>query len=122
LGKALLSHFSGRETYPKIIALADIDPRLVDTVICGCRCFHPREIPEIIKDQEITMGILTVPAENAQEVSDLFVGAGIKGILNFTPTSVKTPEDVYVERIDLGITLEKTAYYTALYMQDSSPV
>jgi redox-sensing transcriptional repressor len=119
LGRALLSHFSRREIYPQIIAVVDVNPQLLNTVICGCRCFHPDEITEIIRDQEITMGILTVPAKNAQQMSDLFVEAGIKGILNFTPSPIRTPDSVYMERIDLSIALEKVAYYTVHYAHNA---
>lgn len=118
LGTALLSHFSGREAYPNIIALVDIDPELIGTVICGCRCFHPEEIGEVIEEQAITMGILTLPVEAAQTITDLLIEAGIRGIVNFTPTSVITPESIYVERVDLGISLEKAAYFTAYFIEE----
>ncbi len=100
--------------------MIDIDPQLIGTVLYGCRCFHPDEIGEVIVEQRITMGILTLPVEAAQKTTDLFIDAGITGIVNFTPTSVITPESIYVERIDLGISLEKAAYFTACFIEDKT--
>ena len=54
--------------------------------------------------------ILTTPESVAQQVADQLVEAGVKGILNFTPSRVKTPQDVQVHHIDLGIELQSLLF------------
>ena len=46
------------------------------------------DLEEVIKDQQIEVAILTIPAQQAQEVTDRLVSANIRGILNFTPCSI----------------------------------
>jgi len=62
-------------------------------------------MPDIVKRDHILMGIITVPAANAQQVADRMVEAGIVGIFNFAPTDLKVPEGVVVrnERMAVGI-------------------
>ena len=59
----------------------------------------------------ITIAILTVPGEVAAEVKDMLVENGIKGILNYTPTPLKVPDNVYLEEYDITTSLEKVAYF-----------
>ncbi len=59
----------------------------------------------------MTIGILTVPPTAAQAAATALVEAGVGGILNFAPISLQVPEHVYVEDIDLTMSLEKTAYF-----------
>ena len=56
--------------------------------------------------------MLTVPAEAAQKMADICVQAGIKGILNFTPTTLLVPEGVKVNDSDVTVLLQSLSYYT----------
>ena len=53
----------------------------------------------------VHIGILTVPAEAAQEIADEMVAGGIIAIWNFTPTRLQVPEHVIVENIDMSSSL-----------------
>jgi len=66
---------------------------------------------EIIVEEEISIAIITVPADNAAIVAERLVMAGIKGILNFSPKPLNVPPHVYLEEIDMITSLEKVAYY-----------
>jgi len=57
------------------------------------------------------MGIVTVPRDQAQDVADGMVDAGIRGILNFAPVPLKVPPYVHVEDIDVSMSLEKVAFF-----------
>jgi len=111
LGQALLINFSQRDAFPEIVAAFDIAEDKVDTVIHGCRCFRRTEIGEVIKDQAISIGIITVPPDAAAETASLLVDAGVTGILNFAPARIKVPDHVYIEHVDLTVTLEKVAFF-----------
>ena len=66
---------------------------------------------EIIQDKEIKIGILTVPGDQADETVRIMVEAGIKGVLNYTPTPVEVPDDVYLEEYNMISSIEKVAFY-----------
>ena len=60
---------------------------------------------DICKKNGIKLAILTVPASAAQEICDMIVKAGIKGILNFAPCKLKVPEGVTVRQENLALSL-----------------
>ncbi|KEO84307.1 redox-sensing transcriptional repressor Rex [Tumebacillus flagellatus] len=69
------------------------------------------EIERTIQDRDILIGIITVPAPEAQKVADRLVGSGVKGILNFAPVSLRVPSHVSVRNADLTTELQTLAYY-----------
>lgn len=112
LGRAILAFFQGRR--PKLIIRAafDRDPGLADRIIHGCRCHPDSQLDAIIQKENIQIGIIAVPAREAQNVALKMVTAGIKGILNFAPIPLSLTSGIYVENIDLTMSLEKVAYFT----------
>jgi redox-sensing transcriptional repressor len=113
LGRAILSYFSYQQPTLSIVAAFDSDESKTNRVIGGCRCYHIREFDEKIKELKITLGIITVPAQHAQDVADMMTQAGIKGILNFAPVPLRVPEEVFTDRIDITTALEKIAYFAS---------
>lgn len=111
LGRAILSYFNYKHQGLAIVAAFDSDPSRTDRVITGCRCFHTNEFAAKVKELEITIGVITVPADKAQEVADMMVAAGIKGVLNFAPVPLNLPEEISTDRIDITMALEKIAYF-----------
>ncbi len=112
LGRAILSYFSYQQPTLKIVAAFDTDENKTNRVIGGCRCHHLRDFAEVVKKEGITLGIITVPAQGAQEVADTMTAAGISGILNFAPVPLRVPDNVCTDRIDITTALEKVAYFT----------
>ena len=111
LGRAILSFFQRRRPKLEITAAFDSDPWKVDRVVQGVRCHALADIERVVKEQGITLAVLTVPAGAAQEVADTLVAAGIKGIMNFAPAPLRVPLGVFVEDMDLAMSLEKVAYF-----------
>ncbi len=56
------------------------------------------------------MGIVTVPAEAAQDVTDQLIESGVKAILNFSPRVLKVPADVILRNVDLSVNLEVLSF------------
>ena len=79
--------------------------------IAGCRTYNIVQMPPILKDKNISVGVIAVPADAAQEVADAMIAAGVSGLLNFAPVSLHVPDTVYVENMDLMTALEKVAYF-----------
>jgi len=111
LGKAITTYLNGKRTKLRIIAAFDTDPDKTNRVIAGIKCYPMSEIHKIIKEQDISIGIITVPPEDAPSVSETLVNSGIKGILNYTSTSLNVPQNIYLEEYDMITSLEKVAYY-----------
>ena len=111
LGRAILKFFPGRRPKLSIVAAFDNDPRKFGRVIQGCRVYNISDLSSVVAELGITIGTITVPAEEAQNVADILVREGINGILNFAPTNIRVPPNVYVEDINMTISLEKVAYF-----------
>mgnify|MGYP001172870919 FL=1 len=111
LGRAIIGYFSGKRTKLTVVAGFDMNPEKVDRVYAGVWCYHFDRLTEIIKNENITIAVLTVPASEAAVVAEILVMAGINGILNFTPKPINVPSNVYLEEYDMITSLEKLAYF-----------
>ena len=67
--------------------------------------YHISRAKEEIQKLNAKLAILCVPAHSAQEVTDILIESGVKAILNFAPTTLKTPDDVEVRQIDVAANL-----------------
>ncbi len=110
-GKAISAYFQGKRPTLEIIAAFDSDPEKNGTTIAGIPCYGMKQLEYVIKEKNITIAILTVPPQFAQQVARDLTMAGIKGILNFTSVQLKVDENVYLEGYDMITSLEKVAYY-----------
>lgn len=97
LGKALLRDEGLLNFGLQIVKAFDIDRTKVGQKIDGTEIMHLNDFREMAQESDIKIGIITVPAENAQSVADLMVAWGIRAIWNFAPARLKVPDDVIVE-------------------------
>ena len=111
LGKAIISYFRGKRTKLTIVAAFDVNAEKIDRIYNGVPCHHIDLLPKIIRQENITIGIITVPAEQAAPVAETLVLSGIKGILNFTPKPLNVSPYVYLEEYDMITSLEKVAFF-----------
>jgi redox-sensing transcriptional repressor len=111
LGRALLDYYSARSRNLSIRAAFDTDPYKAGRVIHGCHCYDLEQMPEILQAEGILVGIIAVPAGAAQQTADRLIRAGVQGLQNFAPIPLRVPSSIYVEDIDLTMSLEKVAYF-----------
>ncbi|TCO09653.1 redox-sensing transcriptional repressor Rex [Natronoflexus pectinivorans] len=100
LGTALL-HDHGLVQYGlKISTAFDVDPNVIGKKIGEVQIHH---IDEFIqrKGHGVRIGILTVPAQNAQEAAQMMIENGIQAIWNFTPVRIVVPEHIVVQNTSL---------------------
>lgn len=100
LGTALLHDHGLRQYGFQIVAAFDVDPAVVGQVIGGVPIYHINDF-ERLRDEKVKIGVLTVPVEYAQEVTDRMVAGSIKAVWNFTPVRIKVPEGVVVQNTSL---------------------
>ncbi len=110
LGRAILAYFSSRHPRLSIEAAFDTDHAKVDRVIAGCRVYNMADLEQVVSDVGITMGIITVPSQFAQDAADQLIHAGIRAILNFAPVKLHLPDTVVQDELDITMKLEKLAY------------
>jgi redox-sensing transcriptional repressor len=112
LGRALLKYRGFRNRGFRIVALFDNDPQKIGHTFDGMTVRPLEDLPRVIAEQNISLGVLSVPAESAQQVADQLVTGGILGIFNFAPMPLNVPPSVSVVAVDLSVQLEHLAYKT----------
>jgi len=110
IGKALF-HYGGLEQSGiKVAAGFDIDP--VKFNRDAPQPVLPLEdLVAFVKRRHVVIGIIAVPDYAAQQVLELMLSAGIKGVLNFAPICLKAPEGCIVNNINLESELENLIYF-----------
>lgn len=110
LARALLRYQGFREQGFEIVGLFDNDPRKIGLNIEGLTVEPVQRIPARVPLLRAEMGVLTVPSEAAQPAADALIQAGVRGLLNFAPTLLKTPAHVRLVTVDLTIQFEQLAF------------
>ena len=112
IGHAILNYSGFSENGYYVAAAVDSDPALIGKVINKDICIRNiNEAEEIIKENDIKIAMLTVPAAVAQDVAEKLIGYGIKGILTYAPVILYLPEDIQVEYLDPVLSLQHITYY-----------
>lgn len=101
LGSALIAD-SGLNNYGlNIVAGFDVDPDVTGSDRGGIPIYDIDEMERVCRDTRAEIGIITVPASQAQLTANHLVEAGIKALWNFTPFRIVTPADVVVQNISI---------------------
>jgi redox-sensing transcriptional repressor len=111
LGRAVTTYFIGKRSRLNIIATFDVDTNKIDRVISGVKCYPLSRLKEIVESYQISIAIMTVPADAAIEVAAQLVDANIRGLMNFTTVPLHVPDHVYLDEYDMITSLEKVAYF-----------
>ena len=126
LGQAI-AHYPGASDYEfSFVGLFDPDPSKVGLQIRNLEVMHPDHLKDFVRSHQVDMGFIAVPADRAQDVAQLLVEAGVKGILNFAPVVIQPKmlerpgfepekeeewEGVIVENIDFLAGMKRLAFY-----------
>lgn len=95
----------------KIIGLFDHDPTKLGRIFEGIEVRSSDELENFVRENNVKMAIITVPADAAQDVAVQLVRGGVEAILNFAPIKLNVPEHVQVASADLTLELQRLAYY-----------
>lgn len=101
LGGALLRDSGLRHFGLEIVAAFDINPELVGKDLGGIPIFHSDDFEAKMKEYDVNIGVLTVPINIAQEITNKMVDGGIKAVWNFTPFRIRVPENIVVQNTSL---------------------
>ncbi len=117
LGQALLG-YSGFAAYGlNILAAFDVVP---DADMVECKKIYPMDqLESFCRQNKVLMGIVTVPAKNAQEVCDRLIQNGIKAIWNFAPTHLDVPGGILVQNENMATSLAVLSMHLQARIKDN---
>ncbi len=110
IGTALLKYRGFEDEGIRIVAGFDLDPAKINRKL-KVPVLPADEMPDFIREQRVTIGIIAVPDAAAQAVCDTLVATGIRGILNFAPIVLRAEEGVIVNNVNLQNELENVIYF-----------
>ncbi|QGQ96835.1 redox-sensing transcriptional repressor Rex [Paenibacillus psychroresistens] len=111
LGRALSNYNAFLKDNMKIVAVFDAMESKVGDKINNLTVQPMQEMKQTIKSMNIRIGIITVPASEAQHVADEFIQSGIEAILNFAPAIIKVPNEIRIHHADFTTELQSLAFY-----------
>lgn len=113
LGTAFLNYNFMKNNNMKIVMAFDTDRNKAGTKIGGVPIFHIDDLEAEVNGVQVA--ILTVPAAEAEGITNRLVDQGIEGILNFTPARITVPDNIRVHHIDLAVELQALVYFLKHY-------
>jgi redox-sensing transcriptional repressor len=112
LGKALVENENFKKRNYRFVAAFDSNPQVVGRQLpCGLTIKSYDEIEKTVQTLGIEIGIIAARPSEAQRAANLLMGAGVKAILNFAPTHIRTPRCCIVENVDFSVKLENLVYH-----------
>ena len=111
LGQAIAEYGGFEPQGFEILAAFDSNRVVVGTVVGGTRVLHADQLEPFLADNKVDIGIVAVPAHEAQRVVDRLVEAGIRAILNYAPVMTHVPRDVVIRHIDPVLAMQSMTFY-----------
>ncbi|MBP1155303.1 MULTISPECIES: redox-sensing transcriptional repressor Rex [unclassified Paenibacillus] len=111
LGRALCNYNAYLKDNMKIVAVFDSQQAKIGESINNLKVKPMDELGDTLQEFKVRIGIITVPAIEAQQVANQFVEAGVEAILNFAPMIIKVPGEIRVHHADFTTELQSLAYY-----------
>jgi len=100
LGSALLGYDEFENSGINIMAAFDTDPNKIGSIIRNKQVYPLNKMAKYVEENDVIIGIITVPAEHAQTVCNIMIKADIAGIWNFTPATLEAPEHIVIKNQD----------------------
>ena len=111
LGGALANYVNFAPLGFSVVALFDNDKKIIGSEVNGLKVNAASRMKRIIAERAVDIGVIAVPADEAQGVADLLIAAGVKGIWNFAPIKLNVPIDIPLVNEDLSIGLSALSYH-----------
>jgi len=110
IGSALVSYKEFQKQGFQIEKIFDNDQRKIGSNHKGIVVSDLKDLETELRDSDIEIVVIAVPAQAAQQVADRCVAAGIKAILNFAPVNLKVPDDVCLRTENMSMELEYLSF------------
>ncbi len=111
VGRALISYAGFTRQGFEVVAAFDQSPAVVGKKVGRLTVQDMSRFEEAVKELPVDIGVVTVPASEAQKVIDRLVQCGIRGILNYAPTTPQVPPGVHLRTVDPVPPLQSMTFY-----------
>ncbi|MDI9478348.1 MAG: redox-sensing transcriptional repressor Rex [Halanaerobiaceae bacterium] len=111
LGRALVNYEGFQKMGLQITDVIDSDLDKIGNMVGDITVRSTKDLEDIVKTKQVKIGIIAVPVNAAQDVTDLLIAAGIKSIWNFAPTRLVVPEGIMVRNEDLSVGIVSLIYH-----------
>ena len=111
LGQAIASSAIFAEHGINIAAVFDADESKIGTAIGSSTIDDGRHLKDVVREKNIVVGVLAVPASSAQKVADDLVDAGVRIIFNYSEALLDVPGDVTVHTSNPAVELLHALYF-----------
>lgn len=110
LGKALANHDSIERRGFDILAMFDNSPSVIGEEVNGKAVYDIENLESFISENRVDVAIIAIPKNQVQEIATRVINAGVKGILNFAYTEIKTEKKVAIENVHITDSLMTLSY------------
>jgi redox-sensing transcriptional repressor len=111
LGRAIASSDIFADHGFRVVAIFDSDEAKIGEGIGSVNVRHPRDLKQVVEEEDIVVGVLAVPTNAAQELADALVEAGVKIIFNYSEALLHVPPDVTVHTSSPAVDLLYALYF-----------
>ena len=111
LGQAIASSDIFADHGFRVVAMFDVDPAVVGRSVGPLTVKDFSELEQVVRDEEVVVGVLAVPAKAAQGVADQLVEAGVKIIFNYSEQLLQVPPEVTVHTSSPAVDLLYALYF-----------
>ncbi|MEE9416509.1 MAG: redox-sensing transcriptional repressor Rex [Acidimicrobiales bacterium] len=121
LGQALSKYSGFADRGFPVVAVVDVDRTKLGKRVNDLVVRHLDELPELVAELDISVGVIATPQDAAQLAADALVAAGVQSILSFAPSILEIPESVPWRKVDLATELQILSYYQARVSHTEHP-
>ena len=118
LGQALANYADFEKRGFILKGIFDVNPTLADVSIRGVPVRMMDELEQFVRENDIEIGVLTIPKTKAVEVANNLVNNGVRAIWNFAHIDLNLPENVIVENVHLSESLMRLSYNISRYHEE----
>jgi redox-sensing transcriptional repressor len=111
LGQAIASSDIFADHGFRIVSMFDVDPSVVGRRVGSLAVRHFDDLERVVADENVVVGVIAVPADNAQEVADRLVDSGVKIIFNYSEQLLQVPPEVTVHTSSPAVDLLYALYF-----------
>ncbi|KPK22090.1 MAG: hypothetical protein AMJ76_00860 [Dehalococcoidia bacterium SM23_28_1] len=111
VGRAILEYGGFASQGFRVAQAFDVDDQVVGQKLASVTIRHVSELEPRLREDPVDIGIVAVPATQAQAVVDTLVRCGVKAILNYAPMCPRRPHDVELRQIDPVLALQSMTYH-----------
>ncbi len=109
IGKALARYAAFPQEGYEVKGIFDIREEVIGREINGITVQNVADLPEFLQQNQIDIGVICTPKDNAQKTADVLTQGGVRALWNFAPIDVEA-EKACIENVHLSDSLYVLSY------------